>query len=616
MNEQPARGTGADAGEYLEEESLLARLQLAPDLVLDIRDLAERTGASLEAVLICEGLVSEDRLYRTIAEHFDLPFADRLPVAEIRDSEDLDLMLKLPHSVRLQDANSPARTALVPQIGRLHSLRRWLNTSPSLRRRLLVTTPGAMRDAVWTYGAARRLASGIDALNADMPEYSARTTLTGAQGFWFGAISASALIGLVLAATLTTLIGHLALSLFYMSSLLFRLTAHALPPPPEREESTAFDGPYPVYTVLVALYREAEVVPQLIAALRQLDWPKARLDIKLVCEASDPETLAALSGQDLPPFMEVVRVPHSAPKTKPKALNYALSGARGAFITIYDAEDRPHPGQLKEAYAKFCSSGPEIACLQAPLEITNGRKSWLSGLFAADYAVHFRRILPFLSANGLPVPLGGTSNHFRREALEKCGAWDPYNVTEDADLGLRLRRLGYTIGTITLPTAEDAPTTPGVWLRQRTRWFKGWLQTFLVSMRNPARLYRELGVLGLLGYLLNTCGMLVSALFHPLLFPSLAILAWRLSMPDAKPFTRVELVLILWDYANLLLSYAYFAVAGIFAVRTGKLKLALGQILMIPAYWLMLSIAAWLAVIELYRKPHFWAKTPHGASTG
>jgi cellulose synthase/poly-beta-1,6-N-acetylglucosamine synthase-like glycosyltransferase len=206
------------------------------------------------------------------------------------------------------------------------------------------------------------------------------------------------------------------------------------------------------------------------------DWPRDRLDIKLVLEAGDRATVAAIRRRVASASYEIVIVPPIGPRTKPKALSYALAFARGEFVTVYDAEDRPHPLQLREAHAAFCRAGRDLACLQSSLVIDNGETSWLARLFTIEYAALFDGLLPALAKLGMPLPLGGTSNHFRRAALEAVGGWDPFNVTEDADLGIRLARFGYRAATIALPTLEEAPADLGPWIRQRTRWFKGWMR--------------------------------------------------------------------------------------------------------------------------------------------
>jgi cellulose synthase/poly-beta-1,6-N-acetylglucosamine synthase-like glycosyltransferase len=243
---------------------------------------------------------------------------------------------------------------------------------------------------------------------------------------------------------------------------------------PPRLESIPADT-LPFYSVLVALHREATVVPQLVEALRRIDWPKSKLEVKLVCEADDRQTLDAIAAKRLPPHFEVVHVPPSLPRTKPKALNFAVPLIKGDFVVLYDAEDRPHPLQLREAWLRFKHGAKTLACVQAPLEISNGTKGVIPLLFAFEYAALFRGLLPWLSGRRMILPLGGTSNHFRVSALKAVGCWDPHNVTEDADLGMRLVRFGYSSETISLPTLEDAPEAWSIWLPQRTRWFKGWM---------------------------------------------------------------------------------------------------------------------------------------------
>jgi cellulose synthase/poly-beta-1,6-N-acetylglucosamine synthase-like glycosyltransferase len=361
----------------------------------------------------------------------------------------------------------------------------------------------------------------------------------------------------------------------------------------------------------VALYREEAVVAQLIRALERLDWPRSRLDIKLVCEADDAATIEAIQRINPGPHIEVVRVPPSLPRTKPKALTYALSGARGAFLAVYDAEDRPHPQQLREAYAAFRDQPDEVACLQAPLIISNAHSSWLSACFALEYSGLFRCMLPVLAAHRLPLPLGGTSNHFRTAVLRRAGAWDPYNVTEDADMGLRLHRLGYRCGVIRRQTLEDAPTSLPVWLNQRARWYKGWLQSWLVMTRAPFTTARHMGWVAYIVFQLLIGGMLLSSLTHPLLFVSFAFMVIAIRENGADALLSWLGLLFFIDTLNIFGSYAIFTLMG----RRGMIPYEKQQVgrrwLAIPLYWLMLSVAAWRAVVELKTRPFDWNKTPH-----
>ena len=280
-------------------------------------------------------------------------------------------------------------------------------------------------------------------------------------------------------------------------------------------------------------------------------------------------------------------------------------------MVIYDAEDRPHPQQLIEAFARFQREPMLTACLQSPLVITNGGRSFLSRMFAFEYAALFGGLLPYLAAKTRLIPLGGTSNHFRRSILIDAAAWDPYNVTEDADLGTRLCRLGYSVGVLSLPTLEDAPTRLAQWLPQRTRWFKGWMQTWLVHMRNPARFTAETGARNMLLFQTLTLGMVLSALVYPLMLVEMGWMSILIASGSGQSMSAYKLSLFVIDFSNVALGHLGFILLG--AKSAGKsqswrtLLVSLG----LPLYWLLLSLAAWRAAWQLAFKPHFWEKTEH-----
>lgn len=367
----------------------------------------------------------------------------------------------------------------------------------------------------------------------------------------------------------------------------------------------------PVYSVLVPLYREAGVLPGLVQALQDLSYPRAKLEVLLVLEATDLETQAAVLRLALPPCFRTVLVPERPPYTKPKALNYALHLARGEYVVVYDAEDRPQPDQLRRALDAFASSPPHTGCVQARLNIHNPRDSWLTRQFAVEYSALFDAILPALTRLGLPVPLGGTSNHFRLETLVAVGGWDPFNVTEDADLGFRLARRGWRTAVLASTTWEEAPASPRNWLRQRTRWLKGWMQTYLVHTRRPFRLAADLGLRGALGFHIVMGGLVLSALAHPLLY---ALLAWqavtgRLLEPAGTP---IEAALWAAAWINLGAGYLASIVLGVVsALRRGQPGLALSALAM-PLCWLLVSAAAYRALYQLAADPYRWEKTEHG----
>ncbi len=349
------------------------------------------------------------------------------------------------------------------------------------------------------------------------PARSAKRRLHVTQVLWLGAVVAGlAWLGRSDPTRALDVVHVSAFALFAAMILVRLLAAAHLAAPLTR---LATPGLWPVYTILCPLYREANVVTDLILALERLDYPHEALDIKLLVEGDDEETVAATLAAARAPHMEVVIVPASAPRTKPKALNVGLARARGDYVVVYDAEDRPHPQQLRAALAAFEDGDDTLACVQAPLAIDNAGASWLARQYAAEYAIQFFAVLPFLARHRLPLPLGGTSNHFRTQKLREAGGWDPYNVTEDADIGYRLARNRQQIGVIAPPTWEEAPVGLGAWLNQRSRWIKGHLQTWLVLMRNPFRTIHEMGLTGFLAMQLMLGGGLLAAAVHgPLAF--------------------------------------------------------------------------------------------------
>jgi glycosyltransferase XagB len=403
--------------------------------------------------------------------------------------------------------------------------------------------------------------------------------------------------------------------------VLFRVLALwlAVARPPLKSAGNAVriaDVDLPVYSVLVPLFREVAVLPGLIRALSRLDYPAAKLDCILVLEAGDAATRAAVSAMWLPPFMRVVVVPPGGPQTKPKALNYALPIARGSYLVVFDAEDVPAPSQLRQALAVFRAhaqqGGPQLACVQARLNIDNANDSWLTRQFALEYSALFDGLLPALALMGLPVPLGGTSNHFPRAALEQLGAWDPYNVTEDADVGLRIARAGMNVAMVRSTTWEEAPLRFRPWLYQRTRWMKGWMQTWMVHMRHPRRCWRELGAKRFIGAQALMGGMVLSALVHPFFY---VLLAWEFAAGDplASAAGALDQGLRWLAGFNMLAGYASaMALAAVMAVRRKRAWL-LPHVLLMPLYWLLISLASYRAAWQLLRQPFLWEKTEHRA---
>jgi cellulose synthase/poly-beta-1,6-N-acetylglucosamine synthase-like glycosyltransferase len=475
-------------------------------------------------------------------------------------------------------------------------------------------TTVARREAMAHDAAARQaLAAAIGRVEAVDPSFSARRTFTPRQAAV--AVLTVTLAGMALVLWPVPAIFALELgaaAFFFAVSFVRFLAAQILSRRAPPRLPRRIRNP-PVYTVLVPLRHEAHMMGQIVGALDRLCWPRHRLDIKLVIDADDTGTLAAARAVATAAPYEVIEVPAGGPRTKPMALQYALGFARGAFVTVYDAEDRPHPLQLAEAYVAFCRGDDDLACLQAPLVIDNAGRSPLAALFAIEYAALFDGLLPALGRLRLPLPLGGTSNHFRRAALEAVGAWDPYNVTEDADLGIRLTRFGYRTGTLTLPTLEEAPERLGPWLRQRTRWQKGWLQTWLVHMRHPVRLWREIGARQMAGFNALGLGMVVAMLAHPFFLATPVLIL----LDPGRFWGHGALVAGLAGLAlfNLAFGYAAMALLAGRALALRRRELLAAYIWLLPLYWLLMGLACLMAIRDLFLRPHGWNKTPHVGTT-
>lgn len=372
------------------------------------------------------------------------------------------------------------------------------------------------------------------------------------------------------------------------------------------------DAELPSYTVLVPLLREAHMLDALTQNLMGLNYPPPKLDIKLLIEADDAETLDAARALDLPPQFEILEVPVSHPRTKPKACNYGLAFARGDYVAIFDAEDHPDPDQLLAAASTFAQSPPDIACLQAALVFYNANINWLTRQFAVEYAAHFQMILPALEDLDWPIPLGGTSNHFRVDVLRRVGAWDAYNVTEDADLGLRFAAAGYRCRLLPIATAEEATSSLGPWIRQRSRWIKGYIQTFLVSNRRPGARIRRMGWPRFIGLEIFLGGSILTHFVYPMVAT-----VWFISCLAAGPAALLDWTTPLGP-ANAAMIVAGAAVslgsAGWGAHAAGLARRSRRTALLIataPIYRCLMGVAGALALWDLLWRPNHWRKTHH-----
>lgn len=426
------------------------------------------------------------------------------------------------------------------------------------------------------------------------------------------ALAAGPAVGLAVTAP-AVLVGLLTGWTLLTLALLAGLRAAALMATLRRDRTDAgaevIPSRWPVVSLLVPLYREQAVAGHLLRRLGALDYPRDRLEVRLILEDDDPVTRAALGAAVLPSWAQVVEVPEGLLRTKPRALNHALRLARGTIVGIYDAEDVPAPDHLRRVAARFARRGPEVACIQGVLDYFNARRNWMARCFALEYAAWFRVLLPGLARLGCPVPLGGTTLFLRREALEAAGGWDAHNVTEDADLGLRLARLGYRTEILPIVTEEEANARPWAWIRQRSRWLKGYAVTYAVHMRDPARLWREMGSRGFWAVQILFLGTLSQFALAPLLW-ALWLVPFELAvhpLGGALP----ERALLAASGLCLLATVLDWTVAGLGARRAGKAGLSLWAPTL-PLYFAMGTFAVWRALAEAVLCPFRWDKTAHG----
>jgi hypothetical protein len=572
-------------------------------------------GSGADQALIRSGIIDEDAYLRALSLHTGLAI-ERFARVSRADCllSDCHLPRAAEHGLLPLHRHGRLIWAIAPRGFAARRLCRLVAAYPSLCDRVHLTSMRDLNQFLLRQEAGEALGrSAAHALGQRFPALSAapvagggrramrRFALTGVLTVMMTPISASVLdiLNSVLAAWFLAFVG-------------LRLAASLRPVRPKARQPRIPDDRLPVYTVIAALYREAASVAPLMQAIGALDYPREKLDVIIVIELDDLETRAALARLDPMPHVQVLLAPTEGPRTKPKALNCALPFARGSFTAVFDAEDRPDPGQLRAALGAFRVQGADVACAQASLCIENQSDSWLSRMFAAEYAGQFDVFLPGLASFGVPLPLGGSSNHFRTAVLREVGGWDAYNVTEDADPGFRLARFGYRSTTFASTTFEEAPARFGGWLRQRSRWMKGWMQTWSVHMRRPWRLWRDAGAKGFFTLNAVVGGNVLTALSFPILAVDMTV--DLLARTDGGtgwiaggPIAPLYLTTIVAGFVSTI-------VVGLMGLaRRGQLRQ--GWILALtPVYWGCLSIAAWRALYQLLSEPYRWEKTEHGLS--
>ncbi len=589
-------------------ETLIARNSVTKKDIELVLAIQKKQGGRIGEILIGEGLITAYELAKGFAENQGKPFIDlrKHGIDEsLLDENECENYLKYSAIPWKDDggkiliATTEIHAELIEWAGKQFSHFDFVITSPfdvrwAVQENLDIYLDLDARDQLW---------------NQQREHSAKRIFLSDTGRYWF--------IFLLIVAMPVFLIGEhmfylmVGLQGFYLLTLLSKIlfvSVGVCRAADKKSHSIALEDRHlPVYTILIPMFEEkAKTIEQMIHSIRMLNYPKSRLDVKLIIEEGDENTLAMVKSLQCESYFHIVDVPYSYPQTKPKACNYALKFAQGDFVCIFDAEDRPDPMQLKKVLEVFWRSPNEVACVQARLNYYNRNENMLTKLFAIEYASWFMFMIPALEKMRVPIPLGGTSNHFKTAILRKMMAWDPYNVTEDADLGIRLAQHGYCTAIVNSLTLEEAPITLKAWIKQRSRWIKGYMQTYFVHMRRPIQLYKKIKMRGFIGFLFFVGAPSVVFLTMPF-----SCAYWLYSLAVDQNFPDWYVVLSIGNLTAALLLHIVIALIVLF--KNGWRQMGL-TVVVFPFYWLLHMLASFRAVKELVLRPHYWDKTEHGVS--
>lgn len=600
-------------GKILKSRGLITEEKL--EYLLNIQ---KHSGSRLGDIIISEGILTYLELYNAIAQHYDLTFVNLL-----KDPPDEKLLTCINAVDYINFQAMPWKfendKIIIAIAEYSDETIKWLYDKYSDNFELVVTSPLDIRKTVERlYGKLLEDESKLS-LWQQNPEISARVTAS-------GKTKKVIYLFLISALTLSLIFPKQSSSLFisfcsisYFLSIIVKMYIFCVGCKPEEQTnwhkfiSQYNDSSLPIYTILIPMYKEVASLPNMIAAMQAMDYPSEKLDIKLILEDDDEETINAAMALKPTYNFEIIRVPYSTLRTKPKACNYALRYAKGEYVTVFDADDIPEPLQLKKAIAVFRNSPDSIICLQARLNYYNADTNWLTHSFSLEYSALFNIMLRGLSRLRIPLPLSGTSNHISLSHLRELGEWDAYNVTEDADLGIRLGAQGFKTAMLDSYTMEESTMDIPAWLRQRSRWIKGYMQTWLVHMRNPILLYKKLGFKSFCGFQFFIGFSSFTFLTAPILW-LFVLLYWLL-----PPYLVADWLpsWLLWlSLNNFFLNVIIHWVMMLYCVSRKKKPTYQYKIaaLLYPFYLTLHSIASYKALYQLIVKPHFWEKTTHGFS--
>ncbi len=607
------------------ESDDFAELLLGSGLVT-LRDLMlarvahAKTGSFIDEILVSQGMVTVEGLRGAMATAWNVAeldlLATPLDIEFVRRWSGQQMVAEHWMPVRMLESGTIlVATARIPHDAR----RAFIEARVGGDVEFVVTTQWEIRSIVLDVFQDRIADEAANDLFRQSPELSARVVFSRGQKVGLIAGGVITLVSLVLFPAAVVIGAITIISLVFLAGTVFKFFIAMLGAKFDVVErvtaaqvAAVKDIDLPKYTVLVPVFKEANIVGQLVRNLGSIDYPVHKLEVLVLIEEEDELTRDAFLSANPPPHFRIVTIPKGDPQTKPRACNVGLFFATGDFLVIYDAEDTPDPDQLKKAILAFQRGGEKTVCIQASLNYFNADENALTRMFTLEYSYWFDYMLAGLDAADLPIPLGGTSNHFRTSALVELGGWDPYNVTEDADLGIRASALGYRVGVVNSTTMEEANTSIPNFIRQRSRWIKGYMQTSLVHARRPRQLLRQIGIRRFASFALLIGGTPATFLgVLPLYLTTLLTIVLPVDfLAQFFPVWLLWLCLINFVIGNSVM--VYLSMMGPY--KRGAFDLILWAILN-PVYWILHSVAAYKGLWQLLTRPHYWEKTEHGLTS-
>jgi len=605
-------------GDILTEEGIINTATLYKAL-----DIQKKEGGRLGWIMVSAGFITRIQLYQTLAKKFDLPFVSS-GIGEVLNEIDIGLL----KDIEPEEVIKYQAIPVYIKGGKLLLLTAYPNNSKTINHfkykfgamevEQKVITDKDISELVKKFFARSLHTKAIFGLYNRQPEESAFVRMNKPQIIIFWTLAIGITLGLYYY-TQQFLVGLFALvQVFYLLSITYKFTislAGARHKFFEKEEERPQSQikEYPVYTVLVPLFKEPKhVLESIIEAIKNLDYPQNKLDVIFLFEKNDRQTIKLAKSLKPPASWRFFYVPNGTPTTKPKACNYGLYFARGKYLVVYDAEDVPEPGQLKKALAAFQNSPEDYSTFQAFLNYYNRNENFLTKMFTLEYTYWFDYLLSGLFKFKLPIPLGGTSNHFKVGVLKKISGWDPFNVTEDADLGVRMAAEGKRVGVINSTTYEEANSNVRNWIRQRSRWIKGYMQTSLVYNRNPIKLIKTLGFARWASFQMLVTGTPFTFLINPVMWAT--FLVWVISR-NWIIFPEIFYTITLLGTISLIGGNLLMILLNLLAAFSRKYYNLIPYALLNPLYWVFHSIAAYKALWQLLFKPFYWEKTNHGITS-